>query len=243
MLSKIMFLKYILYMDFGGIASYDHKTENCFAVKTESILRPCNRVFNQSKITDEEIIDIISYFDKTPFSWLVEASDTETSKKLEQHGLKYFADFPAMILDLAKIKTIKYKKEIEIKEISKIDLPTWIKIVSTSYNSQELEVKKAILNLINKGKNNLKFYLGFFDDKPAAASMVIEHLDTISIHMVATLPEYRNQGLGSAITNKSLLDAKEKNYKKAILLSSQMGYQMYKNMGFEDLVSFKIYCG
>ena len=53
------------------------------------------------------------------------------------------------------------------------------------------------------------------------------------IYFVSTLKDARRRGIGSTTSFRPLLDAKKKGYHWAILHTSEMGYEMYKKMGFK----------
>jgi len=54
------------------------------------------------------------------------------------------------------------------------------------------------------------------------------------LYFVATLEEARNQGIGFAITQKPLLDARELGYRVGILQASKMGKPVYLRLGFKE---------
>jgi ribosomal protein S18 acetylase RimI-like enzyme len=55
-----------------------------------------------------------------------------------------------------------------------------------------------------------------------------------SIWCVATSHQARGKGLGTIITWKGCVEALQKGYRYAILISSEMGYSIYKRLGFEE---------
>jgi predicted GNAT family acetyltransferase len=52
---------------------------------------------------------------------------------------------------------------------------------------------------------------------------------------VATLPEARGNGIGAALTLKPVQDAREMGYRVGTLQSSEMGFNIYKKLGFWHL--------
>jgi ribosomal protein S18 acetylase RimI-like enzyme len=58
---------------------------------------------------------------------------------------------------------------------------------------------------------------------------------------VATLPEGRGRGIGSAVTRAALLDARRMEYSIGVLQSSEMGFDVYRRMGFEQFCTVKHY--
>jgi len=68
---------------------------------------------------------------------------------------------------------------------------------------------------------------------PTATCMAIEHKDIISLHHIATLPDFRGKGLGKSVTIAPLIEAKD-HAKIAILGASAMGKQIYEKLGFKS---------
>ena len=58
---------------------------------------------------------------------------------------------------------------------------------------------------------------------------------------MATVPEARGKGIGTAITWQGCFDAQQRGYVHAILLSSAMGYSVYQKLGFEEIFKAQVY--
>jgi ribosomal protein S18 acetylase RimI-like enzyme len=78
-------------------------------------------------------------------------------------------------------------------------------------------------------------YLGYLNGKPVSTSTVFYGGGAAGIYDVATLPEVRGKGLGAALTLKPLQDAREMGYRVGVLQSSEMGFNVYKKLGFRHL--------
>jgi len=78
----------------------------------------------------------------------------------------------------------------------------------------------------------VRAYLARKDGQPIATGFGIVHADVIGIYAVATLPEARRQGAGTALTARMMDDAKREGARYAILESSEMGFPVYERLGF-----------
>lgn len=85
---------------------------------------------------------------------------------------------------------------------------------------------------------DMRHYLGYFDGKPVTASTMFLAEGVAGIYAVATRAEFRGKGLGALITLTPLLEAREKGYRAGILQASDMGYPVYKRLGFQDVFRY-----
>lgn len=235
-------LTLLLYMDFGGYPTYDFTTAHCMAVKSGAQLRPCNRVCNTQGVAGDEVEAIKNYFSAIPFTWIIEADDTASSAVLQDNGLKKVAEFWAMSADLSWISSELYSSDIHVSVVRNTSqINTWLSITSTVYNYPAEQLEKAISYLGDKGNGSVTLYLGFYNNVACAASMSIHHGDYVTLHMVGTLPDYRNKGLGYAVTYKPLVNAAAQGCKHALLLGSKMGASLYARLGFKEYALYYIY--
>ena len=86
-----------------------------------------------------------------------------------------------------------------------------------------------------------KRYVGYEDGVPVCGSSLFIDSGVVGIYQVATTPQARGKGYGTAITLAPLWDAFELGLKVGVLHSSEMGYRMYKRMGFVDIARCPIY--
>ena len=70
-------------------------------------------------------------------------------------------------------------------------------------------------------------------NKTVAVGTIIKHQDTAWLAHLIVHTEYRNQGLGKMLTNALLDRADPKIFKTIYLDATDMGYPVYKKVGFE----------
>lgn len=227
-------------------------TQNCTTFHSTSAIRSCNRVISTALPADTEIEHIKQFFGNIPFTWAVEQHDTHLAHILEQHNLSCKSSFPAMILNLGHQYTLdNAMPNIVVRAIDMHDndeLTPCITIIARAFHgisscpSDIFELIKVInffVRTITPG--NLTFYLGYYQDIPVATGMVLHHNETASLHWIGTLPEYRNKGLGYAITHTILCNAQNKGCTQAILLASPLGKPLYERMGFKEYAAYNMY--
>jgi GNAT superfamily N-acetyltransferase len=130
---------------------------------------------------------------------------------------------------------------IDVKDSA--DLDTWCRVAGAGFGIPEQAVPSVVqwLSMDIKMKQPLKLYLGLLDGKPVATSMYFLAEGVVGLYFVATLPEARNKGIGFAVTQKPLQDAREMGYKVGILQASKMGKPCYLRLGFKEYSSLGSY--
>lgn len=73
-------------------------------------------------------------------------------------------------------------------------------------------------------------FLGRLDGRPVATSSLFFTGGVAGVNFVATLPHARRRGLGGFMTMQPLYSARQVDH--AVLQASEMGYNLYKEMGF-----------
>lgn len=190
----------------------------------------------------EELADGIKK-GKLPNAWHLGPNSTPENlfDLLIDHGFKEIDDEgPGMALSLSDFEIeSKIPEELKIKQVDNYDdYVAWINIANN-----ELMGRGALENCIYSKMINepsLKLYLAFWNNKPAATSMYALDGNVADIDIIATVPEYRNRGIGTAIAAAPLLDLKKLGAEIAILRASEMGRKIYKKIGFKEYCTYRV---
>lgn len=179
--------------------------------------------------------------------WRLCPSDlpSDLEERLTKKGLSLEAEQPAMAADLEKLnRDIRTPDGLKIERITDAEMMkekhVWI--------SQFGEGKALGTLLVDVWSpygfdtdSDWQHYIGILNGKPVSCASVFYATGVTGIYAVSTLPEARRQGIGSAITLRALLDARERGYRVGMLQSSEMGYNVYRRLGFQTCFKIKVY--
>lgn len=196
-----------------------------------------------------KVRDIINLFkdSDTPFSWWVSDQDTPISLKnaLINMGLIYKEENIGMYLLLDafengsnhRINFHKVDSYLKLKEFSEI-------IVSVGGNSQAFQkiYSKIPVDAIIE-TNDFEMYVGYLDDQPIVSGILVSYAGVAGIYYVATVPNQRKQGFGTAMMRYLLTQAKHRRIPIATLQASREGKSLYEKLGFKACSVFKEYAG
>jgi len=202
-----------------------------------------------SKDAKRLIAETVAYFqqrDVDVFTWWLEP-DLDVSAwevPLSTRGFHYTADTPGMAVELSALSEPPQPlPNLEIQPVtSQAELRTWATTFGAGYGL-DIDTTTAYSGLIaSLGVDlPLRYYLGYLNDKPVSASTLFLGAGVAGIYNVGTLPEARGMGIGTQITVKPLLEARQMGYQVGILQSSTMGFNVYRRLGFQHLVDMGHY--
>lgn len=95
-------------------------------------------------------------------------------------------------------------------------------------------------NLDNEGQN---FYVAYVDGKPVGTTLLVLTKGLAGIYAVATLAESRKQGVGSALMERAIADARKRQCELITLQVAEGSYaeSLYKKLDFMTRFSAKIF--
>jgi len=158
---------------------------------------------------------------------------------LLSYGFEHVFEAPAMAVDLNLLKeTPSSNSDLIIEEIfDRKAMKTWCDIMTFVYDFPDFAQEPWFDMLTSLGLGSDESYRHFLarvEGKPVATASVFFGAGLAGLSSVATLPEYRKQGIGKAITLEPLLEARRMGYRIGALFSSEMAVDMYKEIGFKE---------
>ena len=200
---------------------------------------------------DEVIDEVLNYFRERnlPCWWLFgqEIKPRDLTDRLKARGFFNSGDMTYMAADLREINLYSPEpKGFKIQEVqTDSELKTYFQIWSTGYeyptflgeNMYNTTIKKPISHESIHGK----LYLGYLNGKPVATSRLFIGAGAAGLYWVTTIPEARGKGIGTQMSLRPLKDGLNAGYPLGVLDSTDMGYPVYKKMGFKEYFKSPVY--
>ncbi len=183
-----------------------------------------------------------------PLFWWLTPTTTppDLGDTLLKHGFVHAGTVPGMAVELDRLGPHSaLPRDLTIKVVEdSATLDAWANIaaVGTGFAPPVAAMVRTLEHDVGLHPSNaLRRYVGYLSGVPVAASSLVLHSGVAGIFAVATLPEARRQGIGAAMTRFPLLDALADGYKVGTLQASEMGYPVYKKLGFETVCRIELY--
>jgi len=203
-----------------------------------------------SEGADELIKNVLVHFRSLHIkkvSWLAEEGvpADEIKKLLLSHGLTGNESFGAnMAVDLISVPDdLPVPPGLGIVRVEdKETLQQWIHIASLGFGVAE-EFEQVWYDFFVEAVFEQPFwtYLALLNGRPVGTSQLFLSAGVAGIYNVTCVPEARGQGIGAAITQAPLLDARAIGYWVGILQASKLGYPVYRRLGFQDFGKMSLY--
>jgi len=218
------------------------KTEHVWAAQSRGLIDFGNRVVAESVVADAEVEAIKSYYTSRPFRWFVDERDHAQIATLERQGFYCAGAQSAMYLTLGSLAQTAYPHDLALKEVdSSEERAIWMAVVAENSHMHPVELAAIMQDVEGSPAGLVHLYLGIYNSIPVATALVLERGDTVTIHMVNTLEEYRGRGIGYAIVCHALMAMQEKGRQSAILSASGAGKSLYEKIGFKEYAVYRKY--
>ena len=185
---------------------------------------------------------------RVPLTWSVGPSTkpTDIGIHLISHGLIPTRTETGMAIDLRKIKeNFPAPSGLIIEKVrNEQTLQKWFRAVAASFAYQDTVVD-ILSDLYSRlGFNRHRYwqlYTGCVDEKPVGASRLFLGAGVGGIYHVATVPEVRGQGIGTAMTLAPLREARDLGYRIGVLRAADNALSVYKRIGFKEYCDFHFF--
>lgn len=210
-----------------------------------TLLRPIKKGIQEKLLTE-----ITSFNEKKlPINiWCYEHYQ-ETINRLTSIGLQeYDTTYVAMVANLNSIKqTTLLQDRLLIRKVSTPDdLHEFSNILMTLYDdplekesiqSYYVQVAES-LELMNSGTD---LYIGLLNGKVVTTGALTYKDNTVGMYHIATLENYRGQGLGTEMIQYLLNEATKSEATYCTLQSSPEGKNIYETFGFSRVGTLKVF--
>jgi GNAT superfamily N-acetyltransferase len=180
------------------------------------------------------------------FSWWVgpDTRPADLGQHLASHDLTYHegpAGMAADLLELTEDSPVPAGLMIEHVQDTKA-LEAWIRASFSGFGFPGTDTGSGFGLFAGLGFDlPLRSYLGTLDGEPVAASQLFLGAGVAGIYIVATIPDARGQGIGTALTLAALRDARAVGFRIGILHASPMGLGIYRRLGFREYCRMSSY--
>lgn len=114
-------------------------------------------------------------------------------------------------------------------------LRVWVDIYFTAAPQEYRNTVAGVICELGHGPHlPWTYYIGYLNGTAVASSMVFVGADVAGLYYIGTLPDYRQQGIGTAMTHYSLKQAQSLGYDLVVLQATDMGANIYRDLGFQN---------
>lgn len=204
------------------------------------------------KDSQENILADIHSFNEKNFPiniWCYE-HQLQMIQFLQTIGLQeYETTYIAMVAPLYSIKQANSSQsKLFIKKVSTLEeFEEFGRVLSTLYKDDRLEAKsireyyRQVGQLPTSTITDADLYIGILNNKIVSIGALTYKEKTVGMYHIATLEEYRGQGLGTEMVNFLLTKAKKSDATYCTLQSSPSGKSIYEKFGFRSIGSLKVF--
>lgn len=155
---------------------------------------------------------------------------------LEAHGVRRDNHTPGMTKVLTSLETRAEPPGLTIAQVTDDKtLHQWVQVLLAGFGADATAETSLFELMASLGDDpSMRHYLGYLDGRPIATSTILLAAGVAGIYFVATAPEARGRGIGTAMTLRPLGEARDSGYRIGILQASGMGLPMYRRLGFQQ---------
>jgi GNAT superfamily N-acetyltransferase len=181
-----------------------------------------------------------------PGSWHVGPSmrPPDLGERLVAHGFEYGGDDIGMAVDLSTLpEEVPVPEGFVVERVrDEAGLAAWIETLGSGFGEGPVEaewVGEVYRRLGDEG--SWRHYLGRLGGEPVATATLFLGAGVAGIYFVCTVERARRRGIGAAVTLAALREAQDLGYRVGVLGSSEMGYPVYRRLGFDEYCRIGLY--
>jgi GNAT superfamily N-acetyltransferase len=181
-----------------------------------------------------------------PGSWHVGPSmrPSDLGRRLIVHGFEYGGDDIGMAVDLSGLpERVPVPDDFVVERVrDEAGLAAWIEALGSGFGEGPVEAEWVGEMYRRLGfEGPWRHYVGLLASEPVATATTFLGAGVAGIYFVCTLERARRRGIGAGVTLAALREAKDLGYSVGVLGSSEMGYPVYRRLGFEEYCRIGLY--
>jgi len=178
---------------------------------------------------------------RVPGSWHVAPSmcPPDLGMRLVAHGFQYGGDDIGMAVELSTLpEEVPAPADFVIESVrDDAGLTVWVETLGSGFGEGPVEagwVGEMYRRLGLGDRGPWRHYLGLLASEPVATATSFIGAGVVGVYFVFTVERARRRGIGAGITLAALQEARGLGYEVGVLGSSEMGYPVYRRLGFEE---------
>jgi ribosomal protein S18 acetylase RimI-like enzyme len=181
------------------------------------------------------------------FRWWISPSTepADLAARLAARGLRHVFDSAGMAADLTGMPEVGQPDGLTIVRIrDEAAMHSWANILCSVFNLSAADCATWIdvFSQIGFGDEaQWAHFVGFLEGIPVATTSLLMAGELAGIYHVATMPQARGRGVGAAVTDHAMRHAREQGARQAALQSSELGFNVYRSLGFEHVCDLTLY--
>jgi ribosomal protein S18 acetylase RimI-like enzyme len=152
---------------------------------------------------------------------------------------------PAMHRTLTNLQNVKSPRGVEITEVkTQLDKVDWLNVLMEGFTEpveSRTDFQEYLEYSMGTARTIWRHFLARQNGEACAISTLLCAQQAAGIFHVTTLPRFRGQGLGKALTLAAMRAGRDLGYSNAVLFATPEGFPLYKKLGFETVVTADIY--
>ncbi|HEX2742617.1 MAG TPA: GNAT family N-acetyltransferase [Rubrobacter sp.] len=181
-----------------------------------------------------------------PGSWHVGPSmrPPDLGKRLVARGFEYGGDDIGMAVDLSMLpEEVTVPEDFLVERVrDEAGLAAWVEALGSGFGEGPVEAEWVGEMYRRLGEDaSLRHYLGRLGGEPVATATLFIGAAVAGIYFVCTVGRARRRGIGAAVTLAPLREARDLGSSVGVLGSSEMGYPVYRRLGFEEYCRIGLY--
>ena len=197
----------------------------------------------------DRIVDAIGWLAARTDRWRWLVGPASRPRDLEERllaaGLRQVSDSPGMALDLGGWRSLVPVAGLTIEPVrDETGLARWHDVQRRSLGLDAESAEAWWVAHRRRGFDPalpLRNWVASLDGAPVGAAALFVGAGVAGVYNVCTVPEARGRGIGGAVTGAALDDAVARGLGLAVLGASEMGYRVYRRLGFRDVSRLRSY--